>query len=636
MEFLLAVSFRSLALATAVWSLLALARVKSPAVRHAAWAVVTGGMLAIALAASILPTMPVRVLRPISPAPAVLVAPVVPASLPAKLPAAPVHQSRSFPWILVYAAGVLVYSGRLVYGYALTRRLLSDATRVMYLDDVIYESSQISVPITIGDKIILPGEWHTWHPEKLEAVLVHERTHVRRADWAIAAMAAVNRCVFWFHPLAWWLEARLRTLAEEACDDASLAQVSRESYAQALIDMAAAVRGTKQRVAWEAMAMAKGAEVRMRIERILDDTRPVCRPVTRTAWTAMAIAAIPAIIFFALARPAHVRAQQQQQQQTQPVIAVPSQPQLQGDAELKRAQAEANQMEQEITRFKRENIGKLPDQFQTNVSQLNTYQMALSNANDAMGRLQQQKLLLETQLTNFNNQLAYYQSQTRDTADNLKTGQLEQRLRDAQSQLEALQETYTEAAPAVKSQKAKIAALERELIDGGRENPANQKMVLDLEGSVGLLKTQIQGINMSMEDQLKKVANLQQVIAQYQARIELLPQLEEQYAQMMRTYQEAHERLDRLKSTLAGPSLISRREAEYTPEARQASLQGKVELSVTVGTDGVPRDIQVIHGLGSGLDKKAIDAVKEWRFRPASLHGERVPAVIVVEVPFRL
>ena len=61
---------------------------------------------------------------------------------------------------------------------------------------------------------------------------------------AIAAIVAVNRCVFWFHPLAWWLDWRLRTLAEEACDDASLAHIAPDTYARTLVDIAAALAGS--------------------------------------------------------------------------------------------------------------------------------------------------------------------------------------------------------------------------------------------------------------------------------------------------------------------------------------------------------------------------------------------------------
>ena len=54
------------------------------------------------------------------------------------------------------------------------------------------------------------------------------------------------------------------------------------------------------------------------------------------------------------------------------------------------------------------------------------------------------------------------------------------------------------------------------------------------------------------------------------------------------------------------------------------------------GVDGVARDIQVIRPLDAGLDRKAIECVKTWRFRPASRNSQPVTAFASVEVRFRL
>jgi beta-lactamase regulating signal transducer with metallopeptidase domain len=211
-------------------------------------------------------------------------------------------------------AGLLVFAGRLAYAYLLTRRLVSAGHLLpQFGAGQVYESACVSVPLTVGwmrPKILLPKGWDTWPPEKLDAVLVHERTHVMRADWAVAVLAGVNRCVFWFHPLAWWIERQLTVLAEQACDDASLSQVSsRECYAQALVEMAAAVRSGQGRVDWEAMAMAKAAEVRVRVERILDESRPIFPGVTRARWFTVVTCGLPLVYMAAVVRPARVRAQ---------------------------------------------------------------------------------------------------------------------------------------------------------------------------------------------------------------------------------------------------------------------------------------------------------------------------------------
>src|SRR5438132_1642887 len=83
--------------------------------------------------------------------------------------------------------------GGLAYGYLFTRRR-GRASRPIERPWAtgVYESGWISVPLTIwwlSPRILLPAGWELWEDSKLQAVLAHERTHVRRADWAIAVIA---------------------------------------------------------------------------------------------------------------------------------------------------------------------------------------------------------------------------------------------------------------------------------------------------------------------------------------------------------------------------------------------------------------------------------------------------------------
>jgi len=84
------------------------------------------------------------------------------------------------------------------------------------------------------------------------------------------------------------------------------------------------------------------------------------------------------------------------------------------------------------------------------------------------------------------------------------------------------------------------------------------------------------------------------------------------------------------------PRAIFSPDPEYSKEAREAKFQGTCVLSLIVGADGNPRDIKVVRSLGKGLDQKAIDAVKTWRFEPATKDGVPVATQITMEVDFRL
>jgi TonB family protein len=83
------------------------------------------------------------------------------------------------------------------------------------------------------------------------------------------------------------------------------------------------------------------------------------------------------------------------------------------------------------------------------------------------------------------------------------------------------------------------------------------------------------------------------------------------------------------------PVLISKVEPQYTEEARQAKFQGTVVLYVEVGPDGRATNIKVQRSLGMGLDEKAIEAVKQWRFAPGMKDGRPVVVAATLEVNFR-
>lgn len=87
---------------------------------------------------------------------------------------------------------------------------------------------------------------------------------------------------------------------------------------------------------------------------------------------------------------------------------------------------------------------------------------------------------------------------------------------------------------------------------------------------------------------------------------------------------------------ISAPQPIATPDPEYTEEARNAKTQGTCVLSMIVDNEGHPRDIRVVRGLGFGLDAKAIEAVKQWRFQPAMKDGQPVNVQISVEVGFRL
>jgi len=83
------------------------------------------------------------------------------------------------------------------------------------------------------------------------------------------------------------------------------------------------------------------------------------------------------------------------------------------------------------------------------------------------------------------------------------------------------------------------------------------------------------------------------------------------------------------------PKLIHQEPAEYTKEARFAGFKGKITAVFTVDEEGTPQNIELTSPAPYGLAEKAIAAVRQWRYQPATRDGRPATARLVEEVPFR-
>jgi TonB family protein len=95
------------------------------------------------------------------------------------------------------------------------------------------------------------------------------------------------------------------------------------------------------------------------------------------------------------------------------------------------------------------------------------------------------------------------------------------------------------------------------------------------------------------------------------------------------------------------PILVDSVGAEFSDAARRKKIGGAVAVGLKVGTDGVPRDVHVTHSAAEGvkpklrkaaasLDEKALEAVRQYRFKPGMYQGKAVPVAITIEVNFHI
>src|SRR5882762_4197276 len=83
------------------------------------------------------------------------------------------------------------------------------------------------------------------------------------------------------------------------------------------------------------------------------------------------------------------------------------------------------------------------------------------------------------------------------------------------------------------------------------------------------------------------------------------------------------------------PKPIHRVDPTYPDSAIGKGIEGTVLVSLTIPPDGIPKDVKIAKGFQPDFDQAAIDAVRQWRFRPASKGGKPLEVSVTLEVVFK-
>jgi TonB family protein len=89
-------------------------------------------------------------------------------------------------------------------------------------------------------------------------------------------------------------------------------------------------------------------------------------------------------------------------------------------------------------------------------------------------------------------------------------------------------------------------------------------------------------------------------------------------------------------SGIEAPRLLREVKADYSEDARRRGLEGEVVMEIVVTRTGSVGDVKFLKRLGSGLDERAAEAVRQWRFAPATRRGQPVDVLVEVGVEFRI
>jgi uncharacterized protein (TIGR03435 family) len=276
---LLECAIRSTLIAAVAAAVLWIMRVRNASARHALW---TGVMLLMLLLPAWTAWGPKTAAR-ILPASTETIPPAAGVTYGSlghfQLDAAPgnivpdVAPGPAWTWHDVVTGVYLIGFGTLLVRLAIGTVRARTLIRGSALRDKKLTHASCAAPVTVGflrASVILPDGWQEWPAGQLGAVLAHENEHARRRDPLVQWLALLNRALFWFHPLAWWLESRLSALAEESCDAAVLERGhDPHDYAGYLLEIARSVARAGSRIQVCGMAMP-GSSLPHRIRLILE------------------------------------------------------------------------------------------------------------------------------------------------------------------------------------------------------------------------------------------------------------------------------------------------------------------------------------------------------------------------------
>jgi WD40 repeat protein len=226
-------------------------------------------------------------------------------------------------WLLVLASAWLVIAGTLfcrqILAMSVTWRLVARSIQISLPFGAdraaggvvgslpVRESSDILIPLTVRivrPVVLLPADWRTWSREKLSNVLNHEQIHAERRDCLTRLVAEMATCVYWFHPIAWWLRGKLAALAEEVCDDAVIDSTGdRTAYARHILEFATLLSTGTHHVVYSGLSMARESKVESRINAILNLSRPLSRRLTWTTAIVIPVVILPLVGVAAALRP---------------------------------------------------------------------------------------------------------------------------------------------------------------------------------------------------------------------------------------------------------------------------------------------------------------------------------------------
>lgn len=592
-------------------------RRSSAAVRHLVWTAAFAGVLALPLLSVSLPALRAPVAQRLVLPPVLFQATATAKSAPDLASNVPsrtrVNPGMQFDWqralLGLWLLGVAAFLIRMTAGYLAILRLRRRArpSADCTPDVKILETGPGTMPMTFGvfkPVILMPTDTSTWTPERRQIVLQHELAHVHRGDAATHLIARTALSLLWWNPLAWMAWREFLKERERAADDLVLqCGAPAANYAEHLLEIARTLRTP---VAHAAIAMARRSDLEGRIVSILDPQKDR-RPAGRVRAGVALLAAIACISPLAALQAPDVEAT------IQSANAEKNFDSLDRTAATARSAGKydvARKLLDASLQLRGKLYGEQSVEYGVGLLNLGDLESSRRQKDPAIAFYQRALEVLGNKpesvraLTHLG-----FAAMGRKNYDEAR--QLFERVQIADPSKAAESAMWQAVALDREGQIEKADAMFKQAVNAADPNSANAATIMHLY-ALFLLANGQNGDSNEMDARSTMIRNA------------LKPAVH------------ATAGAYKIGGGITPPSIATKVEPEYSDEARAAKLAGTVALYVEIGPDGSPRNVTVTRGLGLGLDQKAVEAIRQWKFKPGAKDGQPVTVMATIEVNFRL
>lgn len=281
--------------------------------------------------------------------------------------------------------------------------------------------------------------------------------------------------------------------------------------------------------------------------------------------------------------------------------------------QLDSAKRDLDAVEKKLTEFRINNFGRLPDQMQTNLQQLDGMQRRLDSLNSSVSRINQEKMLMDGELKTLKNQLAALTNPTTSGGASDKSEamvQVDREIENMEMTLASARERYKEAHPDVQRIQSQLAVLKRKKEQVAAEDrvrlasakpadlsPAAQREIRNTQANISRIETLMRAKDQDLDQHQQEIASLERNMRAFNSKLESSPVGDQEYTSLMRDRALAMQRYEdfmaKRSQSATATDLENRRQGEMLEILDQPSLpQTPAEPN---------RYVIVLGGIGVGL-----------------------------------